>query len=355
MARSLSSAKIGTSFRCSFTGEMMAHSASECHYFFQGRTGRHGWLMEPSGNTRTTSRGRPYRAKCGRDALLRVRSGRNKGPSGLHEPAVVGRKSGSVGCDFLSPLWLLAGHLQQYDELWNNDCSGIQRCRTGFAHPGRRQGRLQPDRVALSDTDLLPGLQPHWPSRPERGRGPGNFHHRVEKPPVPARTGQTSRLALWHRPQPDSQKPGAGGPRTGASRRAPGRSTIRRRKEALPSEQAISREEEAILWRSLERIPELYREPLILFYREHQSIESVAAELELSEDAVKQRLSRGRKLLQEEVQAFVETALRRTAPGEAFSGAVLAALPQPVRRQRRVRAWRAKERRRQSRVFSAPG
>jgi RNA polymerase sigma factor (sigma-70 family) len=97
--------------------------------------------------------------------------------------------------------------------------------------------------------------------------------------------------------------------------------------EALPSEQTIGREEEAILWRSLERIPELYREPLILFYREHQSVGTVAAELELSEDAVKQRLSRGRKLLQEEVHAFVEDTLRRTAPGQAFSGAVLAALP----------------------------
>jgi RNA polymerase sigma factor (sigma-70 family) len=98
-------------------------------------------------------------------------------------------------------------------------------------------------------------------------------------------------------------------------------------REALPSEQAIGREEEAILWRALEQIPELYREPLILFYREHQSIEQVAAELELSEDAVKQRLSRGRKLLQEEVQAFVENTLRRTAPRQAFSAAVLAALP----------------------------
>ncbi|HEY1661242.1 MAG TPA: RNA polymerase sigma factor [Verrucomicrobiae bacterium] len=97
--------------------------------------------------------------------------------------------------------------------------------------------------------------------------------------------------------------------------------------EALPSEQTIGREEEAILWRALEKIPELYREPLILFYREHQSIEHVAVELDLSEDAVKQRLSRGRKLLQEEVQSFVESTLRRTAPGEAFSGSVLAALP----------------------------
>src|SRR4029077_19672600 len=77
-------------------------------------------------------------------------------------------------------------------------------------------------------------------------------------------------------------------------------------REELPSEQTIGREEEAILWRSLEQIPEIYREPLILFYREHQSVESVAQALELSEDAVKQRLSRGRKLLQEEVQAFVE-------------------------------------------------
>ena len=97
--------------------------------------------------------------------------------------------------------------------------------------------------------------------------------------------------------------------------------------EALPSEQAISREEEAILWRSLEKIPELYREPLVLYYREHQSLEHVAVALDLTEDAVKQRLSRGRKLLQDEVQTFVEGALLRTAPGQAFSGAVLAMLP----------------------------
>jgi RNA polymerase sigma factor (sigma-70 family) len=95
----------------------------------------------------------------------------------------------------------------------------------------------------------------------------------------------------------------------------------------LPSEHLISREEEAILWRSIERIPETYREPLVLFYREHQSIESVAQNLELSEDAVKQRLSRGRKLLHEQVLAFVEGALERTNPSKAFTLGVLAALP----------------------------
>jgi hypothetical protein len=94
-----------------------------------------------------------------------------------------------------------------------------------------------------------------------------------------------------------------------------------------PLEQAISREEEGILWRSLERIPETYREPLILFYRQHESVEEVALALELSADTVRQRLVRGRKLLQEEVLAFVEGALGKTAPSQAFTQGVLAALP----------------------------
>jgi RNA polymerase sigma factor (sigma-70 family) len=95
----------------------------------------------------------------------------------------------------------------------------------------------------------------------------------------------------------------------------------------LPVEQAISQEEEGILWRSLERIPETYREPLILYYREHQSVARVAAALEMSEDAVKQRLSRGRRLLQAQVAAFVGRVLERTKPGGAFKMSVLAALP----------------------------
>jgi len=97
--------------------------------------------------------------------------------------------------------------------------------------------------------------------------------------------------------------------------------------ELQPAEQTISNEEQAILWRSLEKIPEIYREPLVLFYREHQSIAVVAQNLELNEDAVKQRLSRGRKLLHEQVLAFVEGALERTNPGKVFTLGVLAALP----------------------------
>jgi RNA polymerase sigma factor (sigma-70 family) len=97
--------------------------------------------------------------------------------------------------------------------------------------------------------------------------------------------------------------------------------------EPLPPDQVISDEEKAILWRSLERIPEIYREPLVLFYREHQSVEAVAQDLGLSEDAVKQRLSRGRKLLQERFLAFVAGALKQTSPGKAFTLGVIAGLP----------------------------
>ncbi|ACB75132.1 RNA polymerase sigma factor [Opitutus terrae] len=94
-----------------------------------------------------------------------------------------------------------------------------------------------------------------------------------------------------------------------------------------PSDAAIQREQEAILWQALERIPADYRQPLILFYRAHRSIEVVARDLELSEDVVRQRLSRGRKLLQREVLAFVEGTLARTAPGAMFTTSVMASLP----------------------------
>jgi RNA polymerase sigma factor (sigma-70 family) len=97
--------------------------------------------------------------------------------------------------------------------------------------------------------------------------------------------------------------------------------------EPSPQEWAISKEEEAILWRSVQQIPEMYREPLILFYREHQSIQTVARNLELTEDAVRQRLSRGRKMLNEQVLSFVECALEHTTPSKTFTAGVIVALP----------------------------
>ncbi|MEO6003249.1 MAG: sigma-70 family RNA polymerase sigma factor [Opitutus sp.] len=100
--------------------------------------------------------------------------------------------------------------------------------------------------------------------------------------------------------------------------------------DELASDQAVRKEEQAIMWSALERVPETYREPLILYYREHRSVEHVAAALDLTEDAVKQRLARGRKILQEQVLTFVEGALARSTPGRVFTLGVLAALPEIV-------------------------
>lgn len=97
--------------------------------------------------------------------------------------------------------------------------------------------------------------------------------------------------------------------------------------EPSPREAATSAEEKALLWRTLARLPENYREPLVLFYREQKSIAQVAAALELTDDVVKQRLSRGRVLLRDELAGVLETALFRTRPGAAFTAAVLTALP----------------------------
>jgi len=96
--------------------------------------------------------------------------------------------------------------------------------------------------------------------------------------------------------------------------------------EPGPLEKVITREEEALVWQTLENLPELYREPLILFYREEQSVAGVAAALDLSAEAVKQRLSRGRGMLQERLAHLVEETLRRSRPGQAFTVAVVSGL-----------------------------
>jgi RNA polymerase sigma factor (sigma-70 family) len=97
--------------------------------------------------------------------------------------------------------------------------------------------------------------------------------------------------------------------------------------QPTPEERAVTREEQALVWSALEALPETYREPLILFYRDEESVARVADALELSQDAVKQRLARGREMLRVEVAATVEKALRRSGPGAIFTLAVLGALP----------------------------
>jgi RNA polymerase sigma factor (sigma-70 family) len=92
------------------------------------------------------------------------------------------------------------------------------------------------------------------------------------------------------------------------------------------AETIIDKEQQAVIRQALEQIPEKYRTPLVLFYRQEQSIKKVAEMLKLSEEAVKTQISRGRKMLKEQVAAMVETTISRTGPSKAFTTAVIASV-----------------------------
>ena len=94
-----------------------------------------------------------------------------------------------------------------------------------------------------------------------------------------------------------------------------------------PEQSAMSREERLLVAQTLDQLPELFREPLILFYRQDQSVAEVADTLELTPSAVKQRLARGRELLREEIMITIERSLRKSIPAAAFTFAVVNALP----------------------------
>jgi RNA polymerase sigma factor (sigma-70 family) len=94
-----------------------------------------------------------------------------------------------------------------------------------------------------------------------------------------------------------------------------------------PGRAALDKERQEIVWAAMRGVPQKYREPLVLFYREQQSVRRVAADLGLSEDMVRQRLHRGRQLIKAEVASLVEDTLARSGPGKAFAIAVVAALP----------------------------
>ncbi|HWB04251.1 MAG TPA: sigma-70 family RNA polymerase sigma factor [Verrucomicrobiales bacterium] len=84
--------------------------------------------------------------------------------------------------------------------------------------------------------------------------------------------------------------------------------------DSPPDACAADAEDAELVWSALAELPETVRTPLVLFYREGQSIAAVAAALDVSEDAIKQRLSRGRNQLREQVTAKIEGVLGRARP-----------------------------------------
>jgi len=94
-----------------------------------------------------------------------------------------------------------------------------------------------------------------------------------------------------------------------------------------PPEEAMRHEEQVLLWETLERLPVEYREPLVLYYRQEESLSAVAEALELSQAAARQRLSRGRAMLARRLERVIRHGLRTTGPTKAFTLAVISLLP----------------------------
>jgi RNA polymerase sigma factor (sigma-70 family) len=86
-------------------------------------------------------------------------------------------------------------------------------------------------------------------------------------------------------------------------------------------------EAEHVVRAALERMPDIYREALVLFYYEQRSAKEVAAALGIGEDVVHQRLSRGRRYLATNVEHIVERALEGRRSRRDVAASVLAALP----------------------------
>jgi RNA polymerase sigma factor (sigma-70 family) len=93
-----------------------------------------------------------------------------------------------------------------------------------------------------------------------------------------------------------------------------------------PDEIAANAEEATLVRESLAKLPEAYRLPLILYYREGHSVRAMAEALEISEDVAKQRLARGREMLRDRMSGLIETVLTRTGPTPMFTMAIAAAI-----------------------------
>lgn len=96
--------------------------------------------------------------------------------------------------------------------------------------------------------------------------------------------------------------------------------------EPGPLETSIASEQSKWLWTVLEEIPEHYREPMVMYYRESQPVAKIAELLDLSQDTVKQRLARGRKALREEIANVVEESLGEQKASPSFAVGVLTAI-----------------------------
>ncbi|KXI26817.1 RNA polymerase sigma factor [Paraglaciecola hydrolytica] len=90
---------------------------------------------------------------------------------------------------------------------------------------------------------------------------------------------------------------------------------------------ALERQQQSVIVQDfIQQLPEESREIVLLYYREEQSSQQVARLLEQSEANIRQKLSRVRKLLEEQILAKHGRLLLSTAPTLGFSALVLGAI-----------------------------
>ncbi|MEM9493141.1 MAG: sigma-70 family RNA polymerase sigma factor [Myxococcota bacterium] len=91
-----------------------------------------------------------------------------------------------------------------------------------------------------------------------------------------------------------------------------------------PLDSALDRELRAEVSHLMTRVPAAYQQTLHLFYLESLSVKQIADQLSLSTDAVKQRLTRGRRCLRQQASAAEKRQARtigkpgRRRPGRAY-------------------------------------
>lgn len=90
-----------------------------------------------------------------------------------------------------------------------------------------------------------------------------------------------------------------------------------------PLDAALSRESEALVRDAIRRIPELYRLPCVLHYRENYSVAEIAQILDLQRSTVQQRLSRGRRCIRKSMAELVERTLSQHKPAKGFVAGVM--------------------------------
>jgi len=144
---------------------------------------------------------------------------------------------------------------------------------------------------------------------------PGNLYHCLDATRRFARAGKTAFVDVPDLTQLTYDALLKQG-RNPVTKRTAGRDPGIARPEPLPSDYTISREEWPSLWRSIERIPESYanRRSYIANIIRRKVAAVSGLERRHCETAVVSR----RKLLHEQVLAFVEGAFGRTSPGKAF-------------------------------------